>query len=363
MNVLDQLETVKGVDRFDMLGKLREIPRYIPETLTRLSKLKLKAYGLKYSAVVIGGLGGSAIGGDVLRDWLSGDIDVPIVVNRGYGLPAFVNERTLFLAVSYSGNTFETLTQFDEALKRRCALYAITSGGQLEKRCLSFHVPLLKVPAGLPPRIALPYLFASLGYVMLLEGFLKGLADLEKASQAMMKLEEKIGIHVPSESNPCKKLALSLDGKLPVILGLDRFSSVARRFKTQLNENCKVQARYELIPELCHNEVESFRPTTGKLASDSPFAYFLMRSEAESGVESAVFEVIKEKLNRMGVKDVHEIWGVGGLLESLLTSIYTVDYLTCYLAILRGVDPTPVESIEEFKVSFKERLRRSHQPP
>ena len=363
MNVLDQMETIKRVDRFDMLSKLREIPRSIPETLSRLSQLKLKAYGLKYSAVVVGGLGGSAISGDVLKDWLSGEIDVPIVVNRGYGLPAFVNERTLFVTVSYSGNTFETLNQFDEALKRQCALYAVTSGGKLEKRCLSFHVPLLRVPAGLPPRIALPYLFASLGHIMWVEGFIKGLADLEKASRTVMKLEEKIGIHVPSESNPCKRLALSLDGKLPVILGLDRFSSVARRFKTQLNENCKVQARYELIPELCHNEVESFKPTTGTLASDSTFAYLLMRSEAESEFESAAFDVLKEKLNRAGVKDVHEIWGVGGLLESLLTSIYTVDYLTYYLAILRGVDPTPVESIEEFKSSFKERLRGSRRPP
>jgi glucose/mannose-6-phosphate isomerase len=357
LNVLDRLETVKRLDRFDMLGKLKEAPRYIPDALTRLSQIELKAYGLKYDSVVIGGLGGSAIGGDVLRDWLSSEIDVPIVVNRGYGLPAFVGERTLLVAVSYSGNTFETLNQFDEALKRRCAVYAVTSGGELEKKCLSYDVPLLKVPAGLPPRIALPYLFASLAYVMWLEDLITGLTELRKASQAMEKLDGRIGFHVPSESNPCKRLALSLKGKVPVILGLDRFSSVARRFKTQLNENCKVQARYELIPELCHNEVESFKPTgLTQTSMDSESAYLLMRSKVESEVESTAFETLKETLKRMGIKDVYEIWGVGGVLESILTTIYTVDYLTYYMAILREVDPTPVEIIEAFKASFKKRL-------
>jgi glucose/mannose-6-phosphate isomerase len=112
-----------------------------------------------------------------------------------------------------------------------------------------------------------------------------------------------------------------------------------------------------LIPELCHNEVESFKPTgLTQTSMDSESAYLLMRSKVESEVESTAFETLKETLKRMGIKDVYEIWGVGGVLESILTTIYTVDYLTYYMAILREVDPTPVEIIEAFKASFKKRL-------
>lgn len=355
MNDLDDLEAVKRMDIFDMSNKLEETPKNVLTTLEQAASSGLKSFSSReYRSIIIGGLGGSAIVGDVINDWLRDTIEIPISINRGYSLPAFANKNTLFIAVSYSGNTIETLVQLKKALEKKCAVYAVTSGGELETECVSSKIPYLKVPTGTPPRVALPYLLASTAYIMYLEGFISDLSDLKNASKRMLNLVERIRLETPTELNICKRLAISLNGKLPLIFGLERFASVARRLKCQFNENCKIQAKYEIAPELCHNEIESFRHASLNPHS-MKIAILMLRSEIERKMENIMLEALKETLDKSGIKELYEIWGEGNVLESILTSVYLIDYLTYYLAILRGVDPTPVKSIEAFKMTLKKR--------
>jgi len=346
VTLLDQPEKVKKIDKSNMLGHLMKTPDYCRDAVNRARQVKVSEK-VKPKNIVIAGMGGSAIGGEILQDWLREELPIPMEVCKDYVLPAYANEDTLFFANSYSGNTEETLSAFVEAIRRKCRAIAITSGGHLLSFSKELEVPHITIPSQLPPRVAIPYLFFPLPVLMERMGVISDREeDLEEAIRVLKKLGEENSPETPAENNTAKKLALELVETMPIIYGFRQYGAIARRLKTQFNENSKVPSKHDVFPELNHNE------TVGWEAPEvltKNYSVLLIRDPDEPPEIKHRIEATKSLVLHKA-KKILEIHTRG---EEKLAKMFSVlrvgDFMSVYLAILQGIDPTPVKIIDEVK--------------
>lgn len=345
------LDDVGTYDRLDPSGMTREVEGF-PEQCSQALKAVRDMVDVPdaegISEIVVLGMGGSAIGGDLLRELMQNALGMPVTVHRGYCPPSYHSSRTLVFAVSYSGNTEETLTALDHLVYLGCRIVAVTSGGVLLQKAEGFRWPLIRVPGGMQPRAALPWL--SLPMAVLLErmGLTQGFTRV--LEQAIVKLRSRAagwGRLQPAASNFAKQLALRLHGKIPVIYGMEGPLSVAAyRWKCQINENSKQPAFFHVLPEMNHNEIVGWE-LPGDLAHRAEAVFLLDEEENPRTVHRMRFtsELIKEDVG--GVSFIH----VSGAsrTEKLLSAILLGDFVSVYLALLNGQDPTPVERISRLK--------------
>jgi glucose/mannose-6-phosphate isomerase len=352
VDVLDQLEKIKSIDKSNMLGHYVKTHKYC-EDAVRLAKQVSISYG-KPQRILVAGMGGSAIGGEILRDWLMNELSIPIEVCRDYVLPAYVNKETLVFAISCSGNTEETLSAFVGAVKRGCMTITITSGGHLLSFSEKLHVPHLTIPRGLPPRATLPYLFFPLSILMEKLGILQSREkEIQETVRVVKKLSQENSPETPVKNNQSKKLALELGETIPVVYGFREYAAVANRLKTQFNENSKVPCKHEVFPELNHNEVVGWEASE---ALTKCFSILLIRDRNEPPEIKNRIEATKAlALNK--AQKVLEIYARG---ESKLARMFSVlqvgDFASVYLAILRNTDPTPVETINKIKEEMRKKF-------
>jgi glucose/mannose-6-phosphate isomerase len=349
--ILDNLTRIKQVDKSNMLSFCVDAPKYYGEA-ARLAQ----AVSIDYpepKIIIVAGMGGSGIGGELLKDWTRDKIAVPIEVNREYRLPAYADKNTLVIVVSYSGETEESLSVFLDAIERRCMIICISSGGTLREFANKLNIPHLLVPSGMAPRATLPYLFIPLP--ILLEK-IDLVSDVEQEiSETVKVLNQVIDANSPEKrfnDNFSKMLASSICGTIPVVYGFGFYRAVAQRFKTQLNENSKVPAKWEFFPELNHNEI------VGWEAVDELSKYFsiiLIRDDDEPRWIRQRIETTKELICKESVK-TFEIQSIGKSRMAKMSSIIcTGDFTSVYLAVLREIDPTPVRTISV----LKEKIRQS----
>ena len=344
---LDNWTLFHKIDPDDMLGRIAELPQQCRDAWANVQSLELPPEYRQVNKVVVLGIGGSAIGGDLLRALAEPECALPIVTNRDYTVPAFVNAETLVIASSYSGNTEETLTAFDKASKRGAALLVITTGGKLAQRARELGAPLLTFRYQSQPRAALGYSLVSLIGVMQKLGFIGDKSgDLEEAITVMEALQEEIRETVPIVENPAKQLAKRLYGRLPVIYGSGYLAEVAHRWKTQLNENAKAWSFFEQLPELNHNAVVGYQ-FPEELAERT--LVVMLASSLDHPRHKARFQVTQEILTKHGIAyETIEARGESPLAQ-MLSAIHFGDYVSCYLAMLYKVNPTPVEVIDDLK--------------
>ncbi|MEM1592058.1 MAG: bifunctional phosphoglucose/phosphomannose isomerase [Candidatus Bathyarchaeia archaeon] len=340
---LNEVNEIKKIDKSGMLSFCIEAPRHY-EQAYRLSQ-KLEVVYPKPEAIIVTGMGGSAIGGEILKDWGWDTIEVPIDVCRGYSLPAYANNKTLVFAVSYSGETEETLSAFLNAVKKKCRVVCIGSGGTLISFAEKMGIPHIKIPSEIPPRAALPYLLTPMLTYVVKIGLASNIdLELNEAIEVMRKICEENMPEKPVEECFSKKLAVELYGKVPVFYGFGYYRSVAQRLKQQFNENSKVPSKWDVFPELDHNEVVGWEG----MEFDRFSAVIIRDSEEPEEIRyriEATKEIIADKLG-----GIHEIWSRGKCrLTKMLSTIIIGDFTSVYLAILRGIDPTPVETIERLK--------------
>ncbi len=347
MSLLDDPQRIAEVDRADM----RRLLRAFPEQLRRAWDLTAQASiePPEFDGVAVCGMGGSAIGGDLLRSYLQPKLNKPIQVVRDYELPPFVDGGWLVFAVSYSGNTEETLSCAREALSRGCSLVAVTSGGRLKALAQEHNTPLIEVPGEMPPRTALAFLFVPLLRTLLLALDDEARKAAEREWQeALEQTQERAALYdgKPEAENPAKRLARALFERIPAIYGGALTEAVARRWKTQINENAKQPAHWDALPELHHNEIVGWEWPS---ALKGRFVYVLLRDPDEHPRVQKRFHITRELLEERGLP-VFEVQGQGeGRLARLLTLVQLGDWASFYLAILNGVDPTPVVLIDEMK--------------
>jgi glucose/mannose-6-phosphate isomerase len=346
VTVLDSPERVKKVDRSDMLSDLVNTPDYCRDAIERTEQVNVPE-NVNPKNIVVVGMGGSAIGGEILKDWLRDTLPIPIEVRRDYTLPAYVNKDTLVFVNSYSGNTEETLTAFLTAIHRKCTVTAVTSGGQLLAFCKKLEVPHIIIPKGLQPRVAIPYMFFPLPVLMEKMGIISDIDDeLEEAIQVLERETKANAPDVPAENNRAKQLATELMDTIPVVYGFRQYSSIAQRLKAQFNENSKVPSKSDVFPELNHNE------TVGYEAQESltkKMSIILIRDPKEPPeIRNRIETTTKLVFNR--ANKVQEIMAEGkGKLAKMFSVMCTGDFASVYLAILQNKDPTPVKIIDMVK--------------
>ncbi len=340
---LDNLKLVSGIDRSNMIGAVDRFP----DIFLRSGNLRDFAHRKPKSSVqslVMMGMGGSASAADVVLDWLRPSLLFPAMVHREPKLPGFVNSRTLFIALSYSGETSETLAGFREAKSRGCSLIGIGHGGSLASLCRRVNAPFIQVEASLAPRAALGQLIVAAAIALENSNLVRSTTqEMSEAGRELVRLRGRCRLETSMENNPAKSLAQKLLGHLPVLYSLQRMSSVARRFKNQLAENSKVLAKYDLLPEAGHNEVEAWHEKDSMLP-------LIIRDAEETEFERSFVRAFRASISvgkRSRPLDVRV--AARGRLSRLLSPIFLLDYVSVYLAMLRRIDPTPTDLISEYK--------------
>ena len=349
---LDRQETYARLDPSGLGGRIAGLPEQCKQAWEQASGLDLPAKYSKVSHIVVIGMGGSAIGGDLLAGLLELEDAPPVQVIRGYQLPSWIGSNTLVLASSYSGNTEETLSAYREARLRGACLVAMTSGGILAKEAAANETPLLHIGYQGEPRSAVGYSFLGpLAILCSLRLIEDATLPLRKALEQLQGFSETLGSAVTRERNLAKRLASANFGRFPVVYGAGFLTAAARRWKTQLNENGKVWASYEPLPEVHHNAVLGYsKPTELR----GRMHVTLLHSDLIHPRVSLRYQITREILSREGV-DYMQVDGVGGTpLAHLLSTVLLGDYASYYLGILNGMDPVQATTIEELKKRLAE---------
>jgi glucose/mannose-6-phosphate isomerase len=344
--ILDDLDEIKRVDKSNMLSFYVNAPEHFVEA-AKLAKTTKTSYS-KPRKIIIAGMGGSAIGGELLKDWAVHKIAVPIEVCREYALPAYADKDTLVFVVSYSGETEESLSAFLNAVKRKCMTFCISSGGKLLEFAEKLNIPYLRLPSGFPPRAALPYLFLPLPIILEKTGLVSGTtSEISEAVEVLRRISNANSPEKPLKENFSKTLAANLDETVPVVYGFGAYRAVAQRFKQQFNENSKIPSKWENFPELDHNEIVGWEEA-GKIAEC--FSVIFIRDQNENPEIRHRIEATKELLPKNLLLKIFEVRGAGEKpLAKILSTILIGDFTSVYLAILRGIDPTPVKTIAKLK--------------
>jgi len=290
--------------------------------------------------VTVVGMGGSAIAGEVLASWLAAERGLSLAVTKDSALPPWLDEADLVVAVSYSGNTIETLAATRQAVVRGCDLVGLSSGGALRDLCRGRGYPLAALPAGLMPRAAFGYMFGALAG--LYDANVQG--EVRQAAEIVRGLGKPLAPTVAAAKNPAKKLAQRLKGRTPILYATPTYAPVARRWQTELNEMAKVLAWASVLPEADHNELVGW---DGDSAAKR-FAPVLLRDPAETEDHARMMDVTRDLIKKR--TKVEEVVAKGpSLLSRMLSTLQLGDFTSVYLAVLRGIDPTPVAVIGKLK--------------
>ncbi len=343
--MLDSKESVRAVDQKDMLGSIEHLPQNLTDGLRRGRMSGLPRFVPK--EVVVCGMGGSAIGGDLLREWLGLTSEVPCHVFRSYSLPAHVGKDSLVMVASYSGNTEESLSMFEDARKKRAKIVVVSSGGQLAKMCDSLSVPFARLPTGMMPRASLGYMFGAMLGILERSGISTVDKQVEEAIRVMNKATAYCKQSVPTTDNPAKMLAHELYACIPVIVGYELSSPVARRWANQLCENGKVLAFSSELPELDHNEIVGW----AKDARSRNFALvFLEHDRRPSPMRKRVIAT-KDALGKSAPVYTVDALGLSPLAK-MFSLVIIGDYASAYMGALRNEDPSSNEPIDDLKAAL-----------
>jgi len=344
---LDNASVYRQFDKLGMIGHLHGFPEQCRKAWEKALKFELPREYARISKVVVLGMGGSAIGGDFVRRLALTESKVPVWVHRDYGLPAFVDESTLVIASSYSGNTEETLSAFNKALGTRSKKMVITSGGKLKHLAEQEGLPAYVIDYQAPPRAAFPHSFIPMVGMFQKLGLLADKsADVQEAVAILKRLSGDLVESRSIASNPAKQLATKVWGHVAVIYGAEIFSEVAQRWKGEFNENSKAWAFFESFPELNHNAVVGYEfPVEVK---DRIFV-LMLRSSSLHPRNLLRYEVTSKCLAKAGID--HEFVEARGesALAQVLSSVHLGDYASFYLSMLNEVDPTSTDAINLVK--------------
>jgi len=344
---LDNASVYQQFDSSGMLNHLHGFPEQCRKAWGKVLKFDLPREYTEISNVVILGMGGSAIGGDIARRLALAESKLPVWVHRDYGLPPFVDGSTLVIASSYSGNTEETLSAFTESLKTQAKKLVITSGGKLKQLAENKGIPAFVVDYRAPPRAAFPHNFVPLVGIFQKLGLLGDKsADLQEALDVLNKLSADFSETRPLAFNPAKQLAAKLWGHVVGIYGAEMLSEVAQRWKAQFNENGKTWAFFESFPELNHNAVIGYEfPAEAK----ERIFVLLLHSPSLRPRSLLRYEATAKLLSRAGI--AHEFVEARGesALAQVMSLVLVGDYCSFYLAMLNEVDPTSIDAIDFIK--------------
>ena len=346
--MLDDLDQISKIDKSSMLEVIEKFPEQIIETVDIVNSTDITSV-FKVDDIVLSGMGGSGVSGDIIQSFFRDKLDIPIYVNRGYDLPKWANKNTLLISQSYSGNTEETLSTFKHGFQKRCKIIGITSGGKLKEYCGKREIPLIKIPTGIAPRAATAYLLFSSFLILEKTGLLRDSMDsqIKETISTVKDFRDKNKKKIPEKDNISKQIAKKIMGTIPQVYGWGVYMPIAKRWCTQFNENSKIISRYDEVPECNHNDIVGW---SSNPEATKKFTCILFRDEEEESVYmSKRLNFMKKLFDDVSSKTIEIHIRGKKRLAKMIYAMYLGDYVSCYLSVLRKVDPTPVVVIDELK--------------
>ncbi len=338
---------IHSYDQSNMRKLLVDFPKQIEDAVligdSRVAPFRARAL----NNIVLTGLGGSAIGGDLLRSYTADQLPMPFIINRHYSLPSFIDQRSMVIVASYSGNTEETIAAHDEATRRKAKVLCISTNGETEFLAKRYNQSYIKIPGGLPPRAALGYSFFPLLMVFRKMKLIDVPNKDIKETISLLTQKAEIYNSLDRKKNPALKLAFELKDKLPIIYSsTERFDSVNVRWRGQFAENSKILAFGHVLPEMNHNELVGWNVLKRQMKMMK--VIFLRDKEDHRRVQ------IRMKIMGDIVKkyspNIVDVWSEGSSsLARMFSLIYLGDWVSYYLAIINETDPTPVKVIDYLK--------------
>jgi len=346
--MLDNLVTISKIDKSGMLNDVADFPEQIIKSKEIINQSNLPNM-YKIDNIIICGMGGSAISGDIVQSLFRENSDIPIIISRQYDLPKFAHKNTLVITQSYSGNTEETLSTFKHAYQKHCKIIGISSGGKLKDYCEKRQIPHIKIPENIQPRAATGYILFSSIYALQKMGVLTHEmgSEIKETIEITKNFSENNKKEIPKNENISKQYAERIQGTIPQVYGFNHYSPIAKRWCTQFNENSKMICRYDEVSECNHNDIVgwSMDPEVSK-----NFTCIIFRNHEDESIYMTTRLNFMKKLFQDVAGQVLEI-PVNGKkrLAKMMYLMYMGDFISCYLAILRNIDPSPVEAIAELK--------------
>lgn len=356
MSVLNDIEKIRAIDPENMYNRIFDLPEQMAEALRIGQSWRIDANSFTdIKNVVVIGMGGSAIGGDLVRTFLASKLLVPFHVCRHYALPEYVDDETLVIASSYSGNTEETLSALDDALTRKAMVAALTTGGMLQDVSKLNDFPVAILPKGLQPRAAIGYSFVPLLVFLEKIGLIKNVAqEVNDVVTHLTARREQYIEDAPVKDNPAKQLAEKLHGRIAIIYaGPVLTDTVGLRWKGQICENGKSLAFTNQYAEFNHNELVGWSRTVE--AHKDHLIVIQLRDIDDHPQIVKRMDIVKSLVEQHGVEVVN-ISSTGPTpLTRMFSLIQKGDFVSYYLAVLNEIDPTPVEVIEKLKKMLAEK--------
>jgi glucose/mannose-6-phosphate isomerase len=354
---LDDYSLFNKLDSKNMLGEIENLPHQLQSAwvLGQQQPLDSLETFAGITRVLISGMGGSAIGADLLSAYISPRCKIPVIVQRDYNLPGWARgPETLVIASSHSGNTEETLEAFEAAKQAYCRILAVCTGGELEKRALASKIPVWKFDHKGQPRAAVGFSFglllAAFARIGLLDEADRLPSEISSTVSAMEKQQKLISVDIPVAKNPSKELASQLVGQWVNVYGSGVLAPVARRWKGQVNEIAKAGAGFEFLPEADHNALAGLNNPAEIL---SRTITIFLRSPSDHPRNRKRSDLTQVGFKQEGLKTaVHEAQGVSPL-SNIWTTLHFGDYTAYYLAMIYETDPTLVNMLENFKAAMK----------
>jgi glucose/mannose-6-phosphate isomerase len=349
-NNLDDLQFISDIDKHHQLDVVLDWSNMWKEIIEKNFQFNISLTN-PISRLFISGMGGSGVSGELLKVWIEKTAKIPVQILHDYNLPIYADAKSALICISYSGNTEEVLSILEKAIAKKITIIGITSGGKIKKKLDENDIPIITLPSDYQPRFALPFMLGGMLIALDLLDLVQLNSQLNtQISQELQTLSLMYGKNVPFKDNPAKKLAHFLFGGLPVILGASSGYAIAVRFKCQLNENSKILAISEAIPEQNHNGI------VGLFGDELPS--FNPKIVLFEGFSQNSRNVIREKfIIKRAKQQKIPIWRLQAdtsknYLLSIIKALYLSDLASIYLAILRKVDPSEIEPI----ISLKSKL-------
>ncbi len=337
---LDDLQSYSGWDRSDMMSMLDGFAKQIKEAIG----YKAPSF-TNIRSVCLCGIGGSAMSGDIMLDYLAPFCDKNVSVIRGVSLPKWVDDGTLVVVISYSGNTKEALDVFQDSVSKRLKTVCVSSGGELVRKAKENQVPSIIVPAGIQPRAALGYLLGSVAVILDSAGLCSPIDAFSEVIPFIQSVQKRLAPGMPTSNNAAKKIALALDGHVPSIYCPRSVRSIGVRWQNQICENAKIIAFTGELPEMNHNQMVAW------LSGASVYQckpVFIVPNDLEPTIKKMTMVTI-QMFNERGLDPILVQLEGNSTLENMFYGLVLGDMVSYYLARLRDVDPMPVDVIGEFK--------------
>lgn len=341
-----------SIDTGDMHGAVYAFPDQVEQAMSIGGSIALRRDYKHVNGIVVAGMGGSAIGGDVTRIMASGELKVPMAVSRDYTLPNWADKHTLVICSSYSGNTEETLSAFADALEKQCYIIGISTGGMLTEKLKNTDLEIVEIPSGLQPRAALAFSFIPMLYILNEIGLIGSGFEAELKSCIQNLKQQREIWRGEGNDNIAKEIAEKIYNTVPILYSDSNLSEAAAvRFKGQLNENANMLAWCGRLPELNHNEIVGWENNKDILNRISLIwitdKYSHERTKTRRRITSGIIGELSQNEIVIEAKGESET-------AQLLELIHMGDWISYWCALEHGTDPTPVVKIDQLKKALSE---------